>query len=100
MNKLLSILTASLLSCWLTVGFATDKHVYLSMINNSSFETKVVEGFVAKSSWVLEPGESKDSWFYFTSKINNLHFYYKLSHGDSWIMATHESSSLVSHADS
>ena len=64
-------------------ALADTPHIYLSMVNNSSYQTKVTEGFVWSSTWYLHPGESQDSWYVFTG-INNLHLYYQEQGSSQW----------------
>ena len=61
MKKLISsfLLVSAIVTA--PMAFANNQHTYLAMINNSSFKTKVQEGLAYKSTWLLEPGESKDS---------------------------------------
>lgn len=63
--------------------FASHNWIYLNLNNDSSFNTKVVEGAMFKTNWMLSPGESTYSTYYF-STINHLQFYYKSADSSTW----------------
>ena len=63
--------------------FASHNWIYLNLNNDSSFNTKVVEGAMFKTTWTLAPGESNYSTYYF-STINYLQFYYEAPGSSTW----------------